>query len=269
LRRRVILDVHVPLFDVKLVDEIHLHNGHSDLWVDYLGDLLLHFSYVDLLRGHFKAQGLFHAIKHCSATGRFTPLFHVDFTVNPEAVLKSIEAEAPRRGFPIIGPKRGEVLDKIVMEHSPSSVLEVGTLVGYSAIRIARHLKPGQKLTCVELSADMASMARSNIENAGLSDRVEVKVGDAKKVLPRLKGPYDMVFLDAAKDEYYAYLKSIEGLLHPGTVVVADNAKLHADAMKEYLDYVRGSGKYASRYEEAPSNYGNDPADAVEVSVKL
>jgi predicted O-methyltransferase YrrM len=189
--------------------------------------------------------------------------------VNPDEVMKSIEAMAPARGFPIIGPRRGMLLDEVVMKHAPSSVLEVGTLVGYSAIRMARLMRPGQVVTCVEVSGPMADVARSNISSAGLSDRVQMLVGDAKEVLPRLQTGFDMVFLDADKSEYIIYLQAVERLLHPGSVVVADNVKSRSTELRRYLDYVRDSGKYASTYHEAPSNYGHDLGDAVEISVRL
>lgn len=189
--------------------------------------------------------------------------------MTPEQVMKEIEGKAPKLGLPIIGPKRGVILDEVVEEHKPSRILEVGTLVGYSAIRMARHLKPGQKITCVELRDDMVKEARSNAEKAGLSDRIEVLAGDAKKVLPTLSGGFDMVFLDAVKEDYLSYLKSIERLLHKGSVVAADNVKSHAEEVKGYLDYVRNSGGYRSSYRESGSNYGTDEGDAVEVSVKL
>jgi predicted O-methyltransferase YrrM len=193
--------------------------------------------------------------------------------LTPEQVLEAIEAEAPKRGLPIIGPIRGAFLDEVVMKHRPSTILEVGTLVGYSAIRMGRHLKPGQKVTCVEVREDMAKEARSNIGKAGFSDRIEVRVGDAKVLLPTLKGSFDMVFLDAVKDDYLTYLRSVEGLLHPGSVVVADNVRSHAKEVADYLDYVRSSGKFRSAYKEASSNFrhgsGTMEPDAVEISVRL
>jgi predicted O-methyltransferase YrrM len=179
--------------------------------------------------------------------------------------MKSIEQEAPRRGLPIIGPVRGVILDDVLSQHQPSSILEVGTLVGYSAIRMGRHLHRGQSITCVELREEMAQTARKNIENAGLSDRITVIVGDAKKVLPTLEGKYDMIFLDAVKDEYLGYLESVERLLHKGSVVVADNVKSFAAEVSGYLDYVRNSGKYRSEYCEPPAG----GPDAVEISVRL
>jgi len=186
--------------------------------------------------------------------------------------MESIEKVAPRQGLPIIGPERGEILDEMLVKHRPSTILEVGTLVGYSAIRMGRHLKKGQKITCVELSEEMARTARSNFDKAGLSDRIEVIVGDAKKVLPSLKGSFDMVFLDAEKVEYLTYLKSVERMLHKGSVVVADNVRSHAAKVTDYLEYVRNSGKYKSAYRDFPIGYnvatGNE-GDAVEVSIKL
>ncbi len=202
------------------------------------------------------------------ATDNFTPQSPSPSPVTPEQVMKEIEDTAPSLGLPIIGPKRGTILDEVVSKHKPSAILEVGTLVGYSAIRMARHLNPGQKVTCVELKEEMAKTARSNAAKAGLSDRIEVIVGDARTVLPTLSGRFDMVFLDAVKEDYLTYLKSIERLLTKGSVVVADNVKSHAGEVKGYLDYVRNSGKYTSTYKESVSNYGVDAADAVEVSVR-
>lgn len=193
--------------------------------------------------------------------------------MKPEEVLESIEKVAAQRRLPIIGPKRGRFLDEVIEGHRPKTILEVGTLVGYSAIRMGRHLEKGGHITCVELRDDMALIARSNFAKAGLSDRIEVVVGDALKVLPALKGSFDMVFFDAVKEDYITYLKSVEGLLHRGSVVVADNVRSHAEEVAKYLDYVRNSGRYRSEYRESAENYmygsGETFAEAVEVSVKL
>jgi predicted O-methyltransferase YrrM len=189
--------------------------------------------------------------------------------MKPDEVLASIEQVAPRQGLPIIGPKRGQFLDEVIEKHRPTTIWEVGTLVGYSAIRMARHLHDGGRVTCVELSEERAHTARANFERAGLSDRIEIIVGDARKVLPTLKGRLDMVFFDAVKEDYLHYLKSIEGLLHQGSVVVADNVKSHAEEVAPYLEYIRNSGKYSSIYREALPNFGSGPGDAVEISVRL
>jgi predicted O-methyltransferase YrrM len=193
--------------------------------------------------------------------------------MKPEDVLRSIEYEAPAKGLPIIGPVRGAFLDEVIKEHHPTRILEVGTLVGYSTIRMARLLKEGGHITCVELSPDIAKVAESNLGRAGLAGTVNVLVGDAKKVLPTIEGSYDMVFLDAVKGEYLGYLKSCERFLHPGSVVVADNVKSHAKEVADYLDYVRNSGRFRSTYREAVGDYrygaGTSEPDAVEISVRL
>jgi predicted O-methyltransferase YrrM len=203
------------------------------------------------------------------ATDTFTGLEAGPDIMEPDEVLASIEGVAQRRGLPIIGPKRGVLLDEVIEKYRPARILEVGTNVGYSAIRMSRHLKKGQKLTCVEISRELAETARSNFSKAGVSDRVEVIVGDALEVLPRITDSLDMVFLDAVKTDYLTYLKSVERLLHKGSVVVADNVKKFPAEVNPYLEYVRGCGAYSSTYREAQSNWGTDPSDAIEISVRL
>jgi predicted O-methyltransferase YrrM len=185
-----------------------------------------------------------------------------------EKVLKQIEERAETEGWPIIGPSRGALLDSVVKKYKPKLAVEIGTLVGYSAIRMARLLPKGGRIVCVEINGRMAEVARSNIASAGFSEVVEVKVGDAKEIIPKLAGPFDLAFLDAAKEEYLTYLKLLEKNLRKGSVIVADNVKSHAEGMKDYLDYVRGSEKYSSSYREGKSAFFPE-GDAVEVTVKI
>jgi predicted O-methyltransferase YrrM len=189
--------------------------------------------------------------------------------MNPEEVMKEIEEEARSKFLPIIGPAKGTILDSLVIRTRPRRVLEVGTLVGYSAIRIGRLLPAGGSMTCIEVDGRMAQRAKKNIERAGLSGKVSVLVGDAKHVIPTLKHTLDMLFLDAAKDEYLSYLKLAEPLLHKGSVVVADNVIVFADEMKDYLDYVRMSGIYRSECIEAALASDPGTMDGIEVSVML
>ena len=85
-----------------------------------------------------------------------------------EGVLESIERVAVHHRLPIIGPKRGKILDEVVVEHHPGTILEVGTLVGYSAVRMGRHLEAGQRITCVGIRRDFAETANTNFGKAGL-----------------------------------------------------------------------------------------------------
>lgn len=131
---------------------------------------------------------------------------------------------------------------------------------------MGRLLPRGGKVTCVEANPKIAEVAKRNIARAGLEKVIEVRVGEAQKVIPTLSGPFDMVFIDAEKEEYLEYLKLVEGKLKKGGVVVADNVKDHAKRMGDYLEYVRDSGKYSSTYREPE---GRRDLDAVEISVKL
>jgi predicted O-methyltransferase YrrM len=177
-------------------------------------------------------------------------------------VLKEIEKMTKEKFLPIIGPDKGQVLIKVIHESKPKRILEIGTLIGYSAILMAKELDADARITTIEIHASEAKTARENIAKADVHPKIDVMVGDAIKVIPKLTGKFDMVFIDAAKEEYSDYLKLIEKKLHKGSVVVADNAGIFADQMKEYLDYVRTSGKYASKY----MSFGED---GVEVSVRL
>ena len=176
-------------------------------------------------------------------------------------VLKEIEKMTEREFLPIIGPDKGQVLIKVIHETKPKRILEIGTLIGYSAILMAKELDADACLTTIEIHAGEAKLARENIERAKVRPKIDVIVGDAVKVIPKLTGKFDMVFIDAAKEEYFDYLRLVEKKLHKGSVV-ADNAGIFADQMKEYPDYVRSSGKYASKY----MSFGED---GVEVSVRL
>lgn len=177
-------------------------------------------------------------------------------------VLQEIEGLTERQFLPIIGPEKGRILEEIIREVKPKRVLEVGTLIGYSAVLIGKELDTDARLITIEIHSDEAKIARENIKKAHIPPRVEVIVGNANDVLRKQSGKFDVVFIDAEKTEYLAYLCLIEKRLRKGSVVVADNAGIFADQMKEYLEYVRSSRKYSSRYVPVKE-------DGLEVSVKL
>lgn len=179
-----------------------------------------------------------------------------------DEVLKEIERMTEKEFLPIVGPRKGRVLVETIRKVKPKRVLEVGTLIGYSAILIAKELESEARLTTIEIHANEAKIARENIRRAKVQPKIDVVVGDAVEVIPQLTGKFDMVFIDAEKREYLKYLQLVERKLHKGSVIIADNAGIFADEMRDYLDYVRSSGKYSSRY--VPKG-----EDGLEVSVKL
>src|SRR5213594_5139209 len=156
-----------------------------------------------------------------------------------DMVLSEIEEMGKKSFIPSIGPVKGRILADIVREHKPRLILEVGALYGYSAILIAKNSPAHAEITTVEKDPKNARITQENVARAGLDDRIKVVQGDAATILPSLPGPFDLVFLDAEKTQYLAYLKAVENKLHQGSVVVADNVRVFQDQMQNYLHYVR------------------------------
>jgi predicted O-methyltransferase YrrM len=168
--------------------------------------------------------------------------------VGSEGVLHEIERQASRRRLPIIGVEKARIISRIVDGEKPQRALEVGANVGYSTIVIASQMPDGSKLTTIEVNRALAREAESNIKRAGMTDRVKILIGNALELIPGVEGPIDFAFLDAEKDEYGRYLTLIEPKLHTGSVIVADNVGSFPRAMSDYLEMVRRSGLYESKY---------------------
>ena len=189
--------------------------------------------------------------------------------MNPaDAVLREIEEMGKRSFIPSIGPEKGKILAQVVKEKKPKRILEVGALYGYSAILMAKNA-PGAEVITVEKSPENARITLNNVKKAGMEDRVKVLNGDGLKILPKLGGTFDLVFLDANKGEYYAYLKAVEKRLPKGSVVVADNVGIFKDEMPDFLEYVRENGPYKSRKVETLLEFSNAEKDAMEISEKI
>ena len=126
-------------------------------------------------------------------------------------------------GGAAVSANQGKLLQLLAQAIGARRVLEIGTLAGYSTIWLARALPQGGRLVTLEADPGSAEVARSNIAEAGLSDIVELRVGAALESLPRLRGPFDLIFLDADKAENLEYLVHALELSRPGTLIVADN----------------------------------------------
>ena len=140
-------------------------------------------------------------------------------------------------GIPAIqvGPSEGKLLAMLLRFVGAKKVVEVGTLVGYSAIHMARALPQGGHLYSIEYDPKHAEVARANIERAGLADRVSVLVGAGVDVLPRLveHGPFDAVFIDADKQNYHRYGEWAVQNLRSGGLVLGDNAYLFGELLED------------------------------------
>ena len=163
--------------------------------------------------------------------------------------------------IPVIGRAKGRVIRRLIDRHRPVNAIEIGSLVGYSAILIAGALPPKGRLTCVEANPYLAKFVKSNAEIAGLGKKVKVVVSDALRAIPLLPGRFDFVLIDATKQDYLDYLRQLEPKLKPGAVIVADNTGIYRRDVMPYLEYVRNAG---GRYTSREYEFGDD---AMEVSI--
>ncbi len=123
--------------------------------------------------------------------------------------------------------------------------IEVGVALGYGAIHMGIAFERNKgTLTSIEIDPQRAETARQNVAKVGLEKTVNVVVGDALAVLPKLEGQYDFIYIDANKPDYLKYMEAIEPKLRKGAVVVADNVIVSARAMAGFLDYMRTSPDY-------------------------
>lgn len=152
------------------------------------------------------------------------------------------------RGLPNIdvSATQGKLLNLYVKMIGAKRILEVGTLGGYSSIWMARALPKGGKLITIEYEKLHAEVAKQNIEKAGLSDVIEIHVGAALDVIPTLEGPFDLVFLDADKNNNPNYLELSLKLSHPGTIIICDNVVRNGTLIDaDHTDIrVQGSRKF-------------------------
>ncbi len=120
--------------------------------------------------------------------------------------------------------QQGKFLSLLAGAIQARRILEIGTLGGFSTIWLARGAGPQGRVVTLEYEPKHAEVARANLQRAGVGDRVEIKVGAALDTLPTVtEGPFDLVFIDADKDNYVAYLEWAIRLARPGAVIVADN----------------------------------------------
>ena len=186
-------------------------------------------------------------------------------------VLKRLEKMAEKESLPSIGPTKGKIIAQVIQDYKPRKILEIGTLYGYSAILMSSIFveENGGKVITIEVDKESANIARKNIEDAALANKVDVIVGDALEIIPKLREKFDMVFLDGTKEEYFKYLKLVEKNLEKGAVVVADNVGIFETSMYDYLEYVRNSGRYNSRALETELEFNRNVKDAIEISTKI
>ncbi len=209
------------------------------------------------------AAGLHGAAASGDEASRSRP--RADDPVQP--VIDAVEKACLERTVFMVGRVKAERLAELVRQARPKLVVECGTAIGYSGLWITRELKrAGQgRLITIEIVPANAREAEANFRKAGLQDLVEVRVGDARKVIAEIAGPIDFLFLDCGYSNYHPCFLAAEKKLSPNAVVVADNVGLGPGAMDDYLRLVRG--RYSSRTEWFDIKLPWGQRDAMEITV--
>lgn len=159
--------------------------------------------------------------------------------------LEAALAASDAAGLPAIAvsPQQGKFLSLLATATGATRILEIGTLGGYSTIWLARAAGPGGAVLTLEYEPKHAEVARANLDRAGVGDRVQVLVGAALDTLPTLTGePFDLVFIDADKQNNVGYLNWAVQLCRPGAVIVVDNVIREGTILEPGPDDVTARG---------------------------
>ena len=150
---------------------------------------------------------------------------------NP-AYLDELEAYAIQTQVPIIRKEMQSFMRTMLLMNKPKRILEVGTAIGFSALLMSEFMPQDGHITTIENYEKRIPIARANFQKYGKEERITLLEGDAAEVLKTLEGPYDFIFMDAAKGQYIHYLPEIMRILAPGGVLISDNVMQDGDIIE-------------------------------------
>ncbi len=155
------------------------------------------------------------------------------------ALLDQIEQEALRTDVPVIRKETQACLKLFLAVQKPQRILEVGTAVGFSAILMKTYNPADCRITTIENYEKRIPIARENFRRAGMEESIELVEGDAAQVLERLEGPYDLIFMDAAKGQYLHFLPQVLRLLVENGMLISDNILQDGDIIESRYAVIR------------------------------
>ena len=141
----------------------------------------------------------------------------------PDPVLRDMEEHAAREGIPIVVPHTGVLLHVLALSRGAQRIVEVGTAIGVSTLHLARALRPGGTIVSFEIDSDRHEAARAYLERAGVADRCDLRLQDAREGLGQLEGVFDLAFIDGVKTQYGDYFDALVSLLGERAVLAVDN----------------------------------------------
>lgn len=173
-----------------------------------------------------------------------------------EDKIAEIKKKAKEDGIPILQDESLELIESILSQKKPNSILEIGTAVGYSAICFSKYLaKEDSKIITIELNEEMYKIANINIKSVQKDKQIQTVLSDAEKYMKTLNETYDVVFIDAAKGQYVKYLEQAIRLTKKGSIIIADNVLFKGRVLSQYNEHkhrtaVRNLREYIKRIKE-------------------
>ena len=165
-------------------------------------------------------------------------------------LVRTIEQEAVRDYVPIIRKESRNLLRVLLKIKKPGAVLEVGTAIGFSAVLMGECLPTDSHITTIEKYEKRIPIARENFRRAGMEEKITLLEGDAAEVMKEMEGPYDFIFMDAAKGQYIHFLPEVLRLLADGGILVSDNVLQDGDVVESRYAVVRRNRTIHSRMRE-------------------
>ena len=164
--------------------------------------------------------------------------------------LNEIETHAMETQVPVIRRSMQSLLKFLLALSKPKNILEVGTAVGFSALFMCEYGTEDCHVTTIEKYEKRILQARENFKKYGGEDRITLLEGDAAEVLKELAGPFDMIFMDAAKGQYIFFLPEVLRLLAPGGILVSDNVLQDGDVIESRFAVTRRNRTIHARMRE-------------------
>jgi predicted O-methyltransferase YrrM len=191
--------------------------------------------------------------------------------------LNEIEREAKETNVPIIRTQMQKLIKFLLMLQKPESILEVGCAIGFSALLMSEYAPQGCRITTIEKYEKRIPIARENFRRAGREDVITLLEGDAMDILKTLEGPYDFLFMDAAKGQYIHFLPELVRLLPEGGILLSDNVLQDGDIIESRFAVTRRNRTIHSRMRDYLYEITHHPqletvilpvGDGVTISVK-
>ena len=191
--------------------------------------------------------------------------------------LNQLERYSKETNVPIIRPSMQSLLKLLLQMKQPKKILEVGCAIGFSALLMSEYGPRDCQITTIEKYEKRIPVAKENFKKAGKEKQITLLEGDAMEILPELDGPFDFIFMDAAKGQYIHFLQDILRLLSPGGILISDNVLQDGEIIESRFAVTRRNRTIHSRMREYLYTLKNHPllvtsilpvGDGVTISVK-